>query len=113
MAFLYAYRCPSCGHQQDDVRSVEERHNGPNCAKCGTKTEKLILPPQSMPDIQPYRSVIDGSLISSRSKHREHLKAHGCIEVGNEKLPPPKKPKAPPGAKEAVIAAVKKHTGML
>lgn len=40
-----------------------------------------------MPDITPYRSVIDGSLISSRSTHRDHLRAHGCIEVGNE---PPK-----------------------
>lgn len=37
-----------------------------------------------MPDIQPYRSQIDGSLIGSRSTHRAHLKAHGCIEVGNE-----------------------------
>lgn len=37
-----------------------------------------------MPDIQPYQSMIDGSMISSRSQHRAHLKAHGCIEVGNE-----------------------------
>lgn len=35
-------------------------------------------------DIQPYRSQIDGSLIGSRSTHRSHLKAHGCVEVGNE-----------------------------
>lgn len=50
-------------------------------------------PPESgapivMPDIQPYKSVIDGSLISSRSRHREHLRAHGCIEVGNERPKP-------------------------
>lgn len=37
-----------------------------------------------MPDIKPYHSVIDGSLITSRSRHREHLREHGCIEVGNE-----------------------------
>jgi hypothetical protein len=37
-----------------------------------------------MPDIQPYRSQIDGSMITSRSQHRAHLKAHGCIEIGNE-----------------------------
>lgn len=43
-------------------------------------------------DIQPYKSMIDGSMITSRSRHREHLKAHGCIEVGNEtmKNEPPK-----------------------
>jgi len=46
-----------------------------------------------MPDIQPYKSMIDGSMITSRSVHRDHLRQHGCIEVGNEKmetkLPPP------------------------
>jgi len=39
---------------------------------------------QVMPDIKPYQSMIDGREITSRSRHREHLKAHGCIEVGNE-----------------------------
>lgn len=37
-------------------------------------------------DIEPYQSMIDGSMISSRSQHRKHLKQHGCIEVGNEKM---------------------------
>jgi len=39
-----------------------------------------------MNDIQPYQSMIDGSMITSRSRHREHLQANGCIEVGNEKM---------------------------
>ena len=42
-------------------------------------------------DIQPYTSTIDGSQITSRSKHREHLREHNCIEVGNERLSPPKR----------------------
>ena len=37
-----------------------------------------------MPDIKPYKSMITGEVITSRSKHREHLKRHACIEVGNE-----------------------------
>jgi hypothetical protein len=37
-----------------------------------------------MPDIQPYKSMIDGRMITSRSQHRRHLKANNCIEVGNE-----------------------------
>ena len=46
-----------------------------------------------MPDIQPYKSMIDGRMITSRSEHRAHLKAHGCIEVGNEDpLKPAPKP---------------------
>jgi hypothetical protein len=37
-------------------------------------------------DIKPYKSMINGQMITSRSQHRRHLKAHGCIEVGNEKM---------------------------
>ena len=39
-----------------------------------------------MPDIEPYQSMVDGSMITSRSKHREHLRKHNCFEVGNEKM---------------------------
>ena len=42
--------------------------------------------PYVMPDISPYKSMIDGSMITSRSIHRDHLKQHNCIEVGNEKM---------------------------
>lgn len=35
-------------------------------------------------DIEPYQSMVTGEVITSRSKHREHLKLHGCIEIGNE-----------------------------
>lgn len=37
-----------------------------------------------VPDITPYKSMIDGRMITSRSEHRRHLKANNCIEVGNE-----------------------------
>lgn len=36
------------------------------------------------PDIGPYRSMQTGEVIGSRSKHRDHLKRHALIEVGNE-----------------------------
>ena len=37
-----------------------------------------------MPDIAPYRSMITGEIIESRSEHREHLCKHGYQEVGND-----------------------------
>lgn len=37
-----------------------------------------------VPDIQPYKSMIDGRMVTSRSEHRRHLKANNCIEVGND-----------------------------
>ena len=42
--------------------------------------------PQIMPDIQPYKSMIDGHMVTSRSEHRIHLRDHNCIEIGNEKM---------------------------
>jgi hypothetical protein len=59
-------------------------------------------------DIQPYQSMIDGSIINSRSEHRSHLKAHGCIEVGNEtKHIKPRKPlESPPGLKDELVRVV-------
>lgn len=58
-----------------------------------------------MPDIKSYISQIDGSEITSRSKHREHLNAHGCVELGNEKVTPGADLRGT-GAKEALIRAV-------
>lgn len=46
--------------------------------------------PFVMGDIQPYKSMITGEMIQGRRQHREHLRQHGCIEVGNEKLTPRK-----------------------
>jgi hypothetical protein len=37
-------------------------------------------------DIEPYQSMINGEMITSRSHHREHLRDNNCIEVGNEKM---------------------------
>lgn len=42
------------------------------------------IAPDVMPDIAPYVSMVDGRLITSRSVHREHLKDHGMVEVGND-----------------------------
>jgi len=61
-----------------------------------------------IPEIQPYRSQIDGSMITSRTQHRNHLKNNGCIEVGTEKQQP-KKREEPKGLKDAIGKAVYQH----
>ncbi len=40
--------------------------------------------PYVMSDLSEYRSIVTREMITSRSQHREHLRQHGCIEVGNE-----------------------------
>lgn len=37
-----------------------------------------------MSDIGEYRSPLDGSMVTSRSQHRDHMRRHEVIEVGNE-----------------------------
>ena len=61
-----------------------------------------------MPDIQPYISMADGTVVTSRSRHREMLKRNNCFEVGNDSsLSKPRKPlQPPPGLKEKIIRAV-------
>lgn len=47
-------------------------------------------------DIEPYRSTETGETIQGRRQHRDHLRAHGMVEIGNERLPDRKPIEAPP-----------------
>ena len=40
--------------------------------------------PQVIRDLEPYKSMRTGEMIDGRRQHREHLRQHGMIEVGNE-----------------------------
>lgn len=58
-----------------------------------TPDNRSDLPtPQIMRDIAPYRNMINGGIITSRSEHRELLARHNCFEVGNETFKPPSPP---------------------
>ena len=61
-----------------------------------------------MPDIKPYKSMADGTMVTSRSVQREMLARNNCIQIGNDsslyRKPQPIQP--PPGLKEKVIRAV-------
>lgn len=46
--------------------------------------EPLPDNPMIIGDIEPYRSQVTGEWITSRSQHREHLRLHGCVEVGDQ-----------------------------
>ncbi len=39
---------------------------------------------QIMRDVEPFRSPVDRSMITSRSELREHNKRNGVFQVGNE-----------------------------
>lgn len=70
--FYIEYWTPTLG-AEEALRSWEEKQKN-------TRLEA----PRVMSDIQGYISQVDGSWIDSRSKHRDHLKRHNMIELGND-----------------------------
>lgn len=97
---LYKVRCSVCESEQELYRSLKTYDDLPDC--CGSRMSRVICAPMVLNDIAPYQSMVTGEYINSRSRHREHLKDHGCIEVGNEKLSP-KPMEAPPGLTETLV----------
>lgn len=88
----WAASCPKCGdHVENGI--------GPHGE--GMRTSHLRLPN----DQYDYISAIDGSHISSKRAHRDHLKRHGVIELGNEK--PPMKPLTPRIPRESIHRELK------
>lgn len=65
---------------------------------------------QVMPDIKPYVSMADGSLVEGRAQHREMLKRTGSREIGNEvkylTTPTSIPDAAPQQRKESIIAQI-------
>lgn len=41
---LYTYRCNPCKKERDDMRRIEERHDGPQCDRCRKKMFLQISP---------------------------------------------------------------------
>jgi hypothetical protein len=65
---------PTVGREEAE-KSWEEKQKQP------TRMANMV---QS--DIEGYISQVDGSWISSRSQHRNHLKQHKMIELGNDPI---------------------------
>lgn len=81
---IYECKCTECGEHQDVYRTVAECRNMPDC--CGQQMQKVYTPLHVIEDMKPYRSPIDGKMVTSRTQHRDHMRKHDVVEVGNEKL---------------------------
>lgn len=98
---IYALGC-DCGHTEDVYRSIAEMDRDLP-AHCGKAMTRRVVAPMVAADIQPYQSMVTGEMITSRSQHRDHLRQHKLIEIGNEKITPPKPIAPPPGLKETLV----------
>ena len=84
---LYDVICDNCGKTDTVFRRIADYKNLPNC--CEQMMRQQILNAPFVPqEFQPYRSQIDGRIITDRGEHKRHLKANGCTEVGNEDMTP-------------------------
>ena len=84
----YDIICKTCGKEDEIFRRLADFADRPAC--CGEVMAIKLSPVNIQPDNTCYRSQVTGEMITSRDKHRKHLKTHGLIEVGNEKMPEPK-----------------------
>jgi hypothetical protein len=77
------------------------------------KNSDTVRAPFVMRDIGEYKSPLDGTMITSRSEHREHMRVHDVIEVGNERMPSPRPDTAPAaGLGEAIKRRVEEVVAM-
>lgn len=92
-----------CNHckQWAPVHAWEEAFGCPCCGLSNhiPKTDYRVIG-----DIQPYRSMVTGEEIGGRRQHREHLRQHNLIEIGNERIEPKPIPRVP-GLKEDILRA--------
>lgn len=71
-----------------------------------------VSAPMVMPDIAGYKSMQTGEWIAGRRQHREHLKQHRLIEIGNEvkaHLDTGKRQYRDPTIKAHIAEAVRRH----
>jgi len=89
--------CPKCGYSESNhvvTKSNKEHYldfwgftlGTPEAEEAWKQKEEMTAKesPMVMSDIEGYISQVDGSWISSRSHHRNHLKQHRMIELGND-----------------------------
>lgn len=83
---LYEVTCKKCGKSQDIFRKLSDYNNLPEC--CDMIMTRVISASFVHAEFAPYKSMIDGRMITDRGQHRRHLKNNGCSEVGNEDMMP-------------------------
>lgn len=102
---LYTYSC-KCGAHGDYYQTIEGRDSAPD--HCGQPVRRIITAPSMViGDIAPYKSMVDGTMVMGRAQHKEHLKRHNVIEVGDQQhtLKPYGQYKSPDGLKDTVVRA--------
>jgi hypothetical protein len=91
--------CPNCGFSEGNHVAKKQQSDKdyylefwgftlgtPEAEEAWKQKEEMTRreAPMVMSDIEGYVSQVDGTWIKSRSHHRNHLKEHRMIELGND-----------------------------
>ena len=82
----YDFECKKCGSVKEGFQKLSDWGKNTEC--CGERTSIRLCPVNVQPDNTCYRSMITGEMVTSKNQHKAHLKQHGCVEVGDEKVKP-------------------------
>ena len=92
------FNCPNCGWSEGNAVEVKKSDKDfylefwgytlgtPEAEEAWKLKQEMTYreAPMVMSDIEGYVSQVDGTWIKSRSHHRNHLKQHRMIELGND-----------------------------
>jgi hypothetical protein len=90
--------CPQCGYTEGNhvkAKQSDKDHylefwgftlGTPEAEQAWKEKQEMTVreAPMVMSDIEGYVSQVDGTWIKSKSMHRDHLKQHRMIELGND-----------------------------
>ena len=90
--------CPSCGYSEGnhvEAKKSDKDHylefwgytlGSPEAEQAWKEKQEMTYreAPMVQSDIEGYVSQVDGTWIKSKSMHRDHLKQHRMIELGND-----------------------------
>ncbi len=70
-----------------DGKMVEKHLAGPARGMPDGSKRSSLAAPYITSDYKAYRSTHTGEMIEGRAAHREHLRRHGLVELGNDDVP--------------------------
>lgn len=82
---IYEARCSGCQTYSTYVSSVAERNDPRNCPGCGAVLVRVIeTAPKGLVKgkFEPFRSVVDGSVITTERGLREHNARNNVVNLG-------------------------------
>lgn len=83
---IYPYECSQCGNYYERICSLGEYSSDPDlvCSVCGTAMDRIITAPRVLlhtKPFEPFRSPVDGSIVSSRRELQEHNKRNNVVNT--------------------------------